>query len=145
MTFLTKYRHIFITLSLLVILSSCTTYWFQPVKKQIIGKWIAEPLTNPAKPDEFIFNSDGTCSIYFNSNAFYSTPDDTILNAPYSIEHKLIYDYVIIDALATHLGFKTDQLRWIIVKVNSSELYLESQILYDPAQIGFIQIQFTKE
>ena len=165
MKHLNRPNNIVLVVFLLVIFSSCSTFLFQPVKKQIVGTWIADPVIG-ANPDTWTFNSDGTCTLVFNAlynsngqyvpdSVFYAPGnatngsgfgnDTTLSNVAYTISSSAGRYYLNIDAYATLMGYATNQFRFIIVKVNSTQMYLESQILYNPSQIGYIQIGFTKK
>ena len=156
MKLLYKHRSLSLIVVLIVIFSSCSTFLFQPVKKQIVGTWIADPVLSPT-PDTWVFNSDGTCTLSFHptdplvdTNVYYEPTskkggDTTILNAPYSISSSAGRYYLNIDAYANLMGYASNQFRFIIISVNSKSLYLESQILYSPAQKGYIQVSFSKQ
>lgn len=153
MKFFNKHHNLIVIALLLVVFTSCSTYLFQPVKSQIVGTWYSDPVISP-NPDTWTFSSNGTCTLTFNayvdsidSNLFFEphiAKDTTLVNVPYSISSSLGRYYLNIDAYANIMGYASNQFRFIIVKVNSKEMYLESQILYNPAQTGYIQISFTK-
>jgi hypothetical protein len=154
MKYISKHHNLLVVALLLVVFSSCTTFLFQPVKTQIVGTWVADPVLS--NPDTWTFTSSGTCTLVFHASGvngdsiFYepatkSGGDTTLTNVPYSITSSTGRYYLNIDAYATLMGYAADQFRFIIVKVNSKEMYLESQILYGPSQTGYIQISFSKQ
>jgi hypothetical protein len=156
MKYITKHHNLLVITLLLVVFSGCTTFLFQSVKTQIVGTWQSDPVLS--NPDTWTFNNDGTCTLVFHAyitkggadSIFYEpaskqNTDTTLSNVPYTITSSTGRYYLTIDAYATLMGYAADQFRFIIVKVNSKEMYLESQILYAPAQTGYIQISFTKQ
>lgn len=168
MKYMAKKRSLLLLASLLVIFASCSTFLFQPVKKQIVGTWISDPVLSTTNPDTWTFSSNGTCTLVFHdyavngsdSTSIYGGPgyssifyepggkrggDTTLSNVPYSITSSAGRYYLNIDAYATLMGYATNQFRFIIISVNSKSMYLESQILYNPAQTGYIQISFSKQ
>ncbi len=141
---------------LFALFSGCTTSLFQSVKTQIVGTWASDPIVS-ATPDTWSFNSNGTCTLSFyaantadGTNEVYSpaagNDKDTVLqNVPYSITSSTGTYYLTIDAYANAMGYASNQFRFIIVTLNSKTMYLESQILYNPAQTGYIQIELNKQ
>ena len=149
-------RKLLLLASLLVIFASCSTFLFEPVSKKIVGTWVADPVLVASNPDTWTFNSDGTCTLAFHAygkygDSIYYEPankhglDTALTNVPYTISSSAGRYYLNIDAYATLMGYATNQFRFIVISVNSKEMYLESQILYNPAQIGYIQISFSKQ
>jgi hypothetical protein len=135
--------------------SGCTTSLFQSTKTQIVGTWQSDPIISPT-PDTWSFNSNGTCTLTFHlvndadtTNEIYSPAarfdhDTTLTNVPYTITGSTTY-YLTIDAYAEAIGYQANQIRFIIVTLNSKTMYLESQILYNPVQTGYMQISLSKQ
>ena len=154
MKYLVKYRTLLVIAALLVIFSSCSTFLFEPVSKKIVGTWVADPVVSPT-PDTWTFNSNGTCTLSFHattdSNVFFEPgtkhvgADTTLSNIPYSVTSSLGRYYLNIDGYANLMGYASNQFRFIVIRVNATEMYLESQILFNPAQVGYIQISFSKQ
>jgi hypothetical protein len=154
-------RKHFINLAAIILLfatfSGCTTSLFQNTKSQIVGTWQSDPIVS-STPDTWSFNSNGTCTLSFHavnttgesganvySPAARGDSDVTLTNVPYTITSSTGTYYLTIDAYAESMGYQANQIRFIIVTLNSSTMFLESQILYDPVQTGYIQVSLSKQ
>ncbi len=114
---------------ILIFLSGCHTYFFQPVEKQIIGTWIKSPQAYGVV-EEWTFDEDNTLRI--REYTYGVLTDDKKDHAgdreyiEWKIQNKITKHHLYTD---NYLPFTINadvQPKWLIIKVNKSELYLSS-------------------
>ncbi len=153
----------FFLLLLPLFLISCNTYFWQPVCKLIVGKWVMSPNpTDAGVTEKWEFKSDG-CLVITNhdpntnellsTQVFLTSKTDTSLTSciEFNCKNGLGKDFVETPRWFlgdnASIGVNNDVGKWLVVRINKAELYLSAQVENSSGQTikGYFQRGFIRE